>query len=59
VEYHRGHFKNPMTDAEMEEKFRLMAQKHLRAGRVDNLLRLLWGIESEPQVSTLIAAKRV
>ena len=29
VEYHRGHFKNPMTDAEMEEKFRLMAQKHL------------------------------
>jgi 2-methylcitrate dehydratase PrpD len=26
VEYHRGHFKNPMTDAEMEEKFRLMAQ---------------------------------
>ena len=21
VEYHRGHFKNPMTDAEMEEKF--------------------------------------
>jgi 2-methylcitrate dehydratase len=59
VEYHRGHFKNPMTDAEMEEKFRLMAQKHLRAGRVDNLLRLLWGIESEPQVSTLIAATRV
>ena len=45
VEYHRGHFKNPMTDAEMEEKFRLMAQKHLGADRVDSLLRLLWGIE--------------
>jgi 2-methylcitrate dehydratase len=56
VEYHRGHFKNPMTDAEMEEKFRLMAQKHLGADRVDNLLRLLWGIESVPQVSALIAA---
>jgi 2-methylcitrate dehydratase len=59
VEYHRGHFKNPMTDAEMEEKFRLMAQKHLPADRVDNLLRLLWGIETEPQVTTLIAATRV
>jgi 2-methylcitrate dehydratase len=59
IEYHRGHFKNPMTDAEMEEKFRLMAQKHISADRVDNLLRLLWGIESEPQVSTLIAATRV
>jgi 2-methylcitrate dehydratase len=59
VEYHRGHFKNPMTDAEMEEKFRLMAQKQLGADRVDNLLRLLCWIESEPQVSTLIEATRV
>jgi 2-methylcitrate dehydratase len=59
VEYHRGHFKNPMTDAEMEEKFRLLAQKHLSADRIDNLLRLLWGIESLPQVGTLIAATRV
>lgn len=59
VEYHRGHFKNPMTDAEMEEKFRLMAEKHLDAGRIDNLLRLLWGIESVPQVSDVIAATLV
>jgi len=59
VEYHRGHFKNPMTDAEMEEKFRLMAEKHLSTDRVDNLLRLLWGIESESQVSTIIEATRV
>ena len=48
-----------MTDAEMEEKFRLMAQKHLRAGRVDNLLRLLWNIEGVPKVGSLIAATRV
>ena len=59
VEYHRGHFKNPMTDAEMEDKFRLMAQKHLRVDRVDNLLRLLWAIESEPEVATCIGAMRV
>src|ERR1051325_6068576 len=59
VEYHRGHFKNPMTDAEMEEKFRQMAVKHMAADRVDALLRLLWGLESVPQVSALIAATRV
>jgi 2-methylcitrate dehydratase len=59
VEYHRGHFKNPMTDAEMEQKFRLMAGKHLGTDRVDNLLRLLWNIESAPQVSALIAATLV
>jgi 2-methylcitrate dehydratase len=59
VDYHRGHFKNPMTDGEMEEKFRLMAQTHLSADRLDNLLRLLWGLESVPQVSTIIAATQV
>jgi len=58
VEYHRGHFKNPMTDAEMEEKFRLMAQKHLSAERVDALLRQLRALETVPQVADLIAATR-
>jgi 2-methylcitrate dehydratase len=59
VEYHRGHFKNPMTDAEMEEKFRLLAQKHLKPDRLDNLLHMLWGIDSLPQVGSLIAATRI
>ena len=59
VEYHRGHFNNPMTDGEMEEKFRLMAQKHLPPDRVDNLLRIIWSVEKEPEVSNLIAATRV
>src|SRR5262249_16681361 len=59
VEYHRGHWKNPMTDAEMEEKFRSMAREHLAADRVDNLLRLLWGLETLPQARALIAATRV
>ena len=59
VEYHRGHFKNPTTDAEMEEKFRLMAQKHLPADRVDGLLHIVWNVENEPQVSNLIAATRL
>jgi 2-methylcitrate dehydratase len=58
VEYHRGHFKNPMTDAEMEEKFRSMAQKHLAADRVENLSRQLWALESVPKVGELIAATR-
>jgi 2-methylcitrate dehydratase len=59
VEYHRGHYKNPMTDAEMEEKFRLLAKKHLSADRVDTLVRRLWRIESEPQVSGLITATQL
>jgi hypothetical protein len=47
-----------MTDAEMEEKFRLMAQKHLSADRLDNPLRILRGIENGKE-STLIAATKV
>ena len=59
VEYHRGHWKNPMTDAEMEEKFRLLARKHLAADRVDTLLRQLWALENMPNVAALPALTRV
>jgi 2-methylcitrate dehydratase len=59
VAYHRGHFRNPMTDAELEEKFSLMAQKQLPPDRIRDLLRRLWNIENEPQIGALIAATRV
>jgi hypothetical protein len=36
-----------------------MAEKYLPADRVDNLQRLLWGIENEPQASALIKATLV
>jgi 2-methylcitrate dehydratase len=59
VEYHRGHFKNPMTDSEMEEKFRSMAHKLLSADRTNSLLRQLWALESVRKVGELIAATRI
>jgi len=48
-----------MTDGEMEEKFRLRAQKHLPPDGVDKLLGMIWSLEKEPEVSSLIAATRV
>jgi 2-methylcitrate dehydratase len=59
VEYHRGHFKNPMSDAELEEKFRSLARKHLPAERVDALLRQLWALEDMPKAGTLIEMTKV
>jgi 2-methylcitrate dehydratase len=59
VEYHRGHFKNPMTDGEMEEKFRSLARKHLSAERVDVLLRQLWALEDMPKAGALIEMTKV
>jgi 2-methylcitrate dehydratase len=59
VEYHRGHWKNPMTDAEVEEKFRALARRQLSAAQTDDLLRQLWALESLPQAGALLAATRV
>lgn len=59
VDYHRGHWKNPMTDAEMEEKFRLLARRQLPADRVDQLLRQLWALEDMPKAGALVEMTRV
>jgi 2-methylcitrate dehydratase len=59
VDYHRGHWKNPMTDTEMEEKFRLLARRQLPPERVDNLLRQLWALEDMQKAGALVEMTRV
>jgi 2-methylcitrate dehydratase len=59
VEYHRGHWRNPMTDVEMEEKFRSLTRKHLPAERIDALLRQLWTLEDMSKAGTLVEMTRV
>ena len=54
VEYWRGHWRNPMSDAEIEQKFRLLAADMLPVARADALLRQLWQLEALPEVGTLI-----
>jgi 2-methylcitrate dehydratase len=49
---------NPMTDAEMEEKFRSLAVRYLPAERVDALLRQLWTLEDMPKAATLVEMPR-
>jgi 2-methylcitrate dehydratase len=46
VDYHRGHWKNPMSEGEVEEKFRKLARGTLAPARVDRLLERLWNLES-------------
>jgi 2-methylcitrate dehydratase len=59
VDYHRGHYKNPMTNAEMEEKFRLLARRQLPTERVDKLLRQLWALEDMPKAGELVEMTRI
>jgi 2-methylcitrate dehydratase len=54
VEYHRGHWKNPLTDAELEEKFRALAGRRLPAGRIGALLDGLWRLDDLARAAALI-----
>jgi 2-methylcitrate dehydratase len=46
VTYPRGHARNPMTDAEVESKFRRLATPLMAAGRIDQALDTLWKLET-------------
>lgn len=45
VEYHKGHYRNPMSDAEVEAKFRSLAVPALGEARATRLLERLWRLE--------------
>lgn len=54
VEYHRGHWRNPMTDDEVEAKFRKLALHVLEPAQVDQLAARLWTLEDTTQVGDLL-----
>lgn len=54
VAYHKGHFKNPLTDAELESKFRSLASGPLSEAQADALLDRLWNLEGLADVGELI-----
>jgi 2-methylcitrate dehydratase len=56
VNYHKGHPKNPMSDQEVEEKFRRLAGKYFSNSQSDRALNTLWNIESIRDVSQISSA---
>jgi 2-methylcitrate dehydratase len=59
VEYHLGHWRNPMSDAEISEKFRSLAVELLPPAQADALLAQLWQLDGLPGVGELIRATRI
>lgn len=59
VEYHRGHPKNPMSDAEIEEKFRVLAGVQLPAAQLDALLGQLWHLEQIEELAPLFLLSKI
>lgn len=53
-EFPRGHDQNPMTDAEVEAKFRRMAAGRLDAAHQKTILDLCWRLDQLPSISELL-----
>lgn len=56
VTYPRGHAKNPMTDEEVEAKFRRLASPVLSKAQVNHLLDQLWNLEEQDEIGSILEA---
>ncbi|MBI1965344.1 MAG: MmgE/PrpD family protein [Betaproteobacteria bacterium] len=54
VEYHKGHYRNPMSDAEVEMKFRGLAATALSTAQTDRLLERLWRVEDMADAGEIV-----
>lgn len=57
--YPKGHVENPMTDAEVEEKFRALCRGLLPADRSEALLKTVWNLERQPDIGKVIERVRL
>lgn len=56
IDYPKGHFKNPATDSELEEKFRGMCQDRLSERQIADILAMCWQLEELDDFRKLISA---
>ncbi len=56
LETYRGHPKTPMTDEEMETKFRRCASLRISADRVSAASEAMWNLDKLPDLTPLLAA---
>jgi 2-methylcitrate dehydratase len=56
VNYHKGHPKNPMSDQDVEKKFRTLTKGQLSETQAKRALNTLWTLEKVKDVSTLFPA---
>ena len=54
VEFPRGHARNPMTDAEVEKKFRTLVEPRYGKERADKVLKACWELESLKSAGDLV-----
>jgi 2-methylcitrate dehydratase len=55
LDYPKGDPRNPLSDAEIEEKFRALAEGVLSKKAQDKLIAAIWDLEKSPSVTKLMA----
>lgn len=55
VRYYRGHARNPLSDSELEAKFREQAESVIIAADVDTLLKAVWALDEAGSPEALFA----
>jgi 2-methylcitrate dehydratase len=59
VDHPRGHPKNPMTDEEVEEKFRRLVGRLLSKGQIEKILGRIWSLEKVQKIGEIVGLLKV
>jgi 2-methylcitrate dehydratase len=54
VEFPRGHARNPMTDEEVEQKFRRLVEPRYGKERADRVLKICWELDKATAAGELV-----
>jgi 2-methylcitrate dehydratase len=54
AQYPKGHARNPMTDADVDTKFRDLSVDVLGPARVDAALQALWRLDEAPRIAAVL-----
>ncbi|HZT42471.1 MAG TPA: MmgE/PrpD family protein [Chthonomonadaceae bacterium] len=55
VTFPRGHARNPLTDQEVEHKFRTLAEPRLSGAKIDEILDRCWNLDKQASIGPLLA----
>ncbi len=56
VDFPRGHAENPMTDEEVEDKFRRLSSRVLSPTQIEYILAELWQLEEQDEIGDILEA---
>ena len=54
VAYHKGHYRDPLSDGELEDKFHSLAEGVIPANRAQSLLAHLWELDKVTDITGLL-----